>query len=320
MEHERIELEDALKHLHGSEARGQGATMESLAGALQCRPEHASRLLGRLQEAELAEHRKGLYFLTDAGRVYALELIRAHRLYETYLARHTAIPETEWHREAHAAEHRMTREEVNALAQQLGYPRVDPHGDPIPRRDGGIDEHAGISLLDLPVGWEGTLVHVEDEPEAIYRRLVAAGFAAGMRLRLLARDAQGLRVNLEGREVTLTRDEAANLEGDPGGLQASNGASLPLEGERPVLRLSAVVAGEEVEVEALTPACRGAERRRLLDLGMVPGSRVKAEFSAAFGGPRAYRVRGSLIGLRHEQADQIIVRPLVATTTSVIQA
>lgn len=304
MDTHRIELEDALKHLYASEERGQGATVESVAGSLQIRRSHAAQLLGRLQEANLAIHRKGLYFLTDEGRVYALELVRAHRLYETFLANHTETPETEWHREAHAAEHRMSREEVNALAQQLGYPRVDPHGDPIPRRDGELSATEGLSLLDLPVGWEGTLVHVEDEPEAVYDRLVQAGFAAGMRLKILQRDSNGLQVNLEGRILELTHDEAANLEANV----ASDGPTI--EGKRPVRRLSTIDDGEEVEVEALTPACRGAERRRLLDLGMVPGSRVRAEFKAAFGGPRAFRVRGSLIGLRREQADQIIVRPI----------
>lgn len=304
MEPERIALEDALKHVHSCEERAQGATVESVAGALQVRPERAARVLGRLLEADLAGHRQGRYTLTREGRRYARQLVRAHRLYETYLARRTGVPEGRWHREAHAAEHRMSREEVDALAEKLGHPRFDPHGDPIPKRDGEVQAPDTVSLLDLAPGWEGRLAHVEDEPEAVYQRLVVAGFAAGMRLRLQEKHASGVRVNLEGKVLDLGAEEAANLECAPAELDQS------LEGARPVLRLSAVAPGERVEVDALTSACRGAERRRLLDLGMVPGSVVTVDFAGAFSSPRAYRVRGSVIGLRKEQADRIIVRPV----------
>jgi len=311
MDTERIELEDALKHLHGCGERQRGATLESVAGSLHVRRERAAAILGRLLEADLAEHQSNAYVLTAQGRTYALELIRAHRLYETFLARRTETPEVEWHRAAHAAEHRLSREEVEALAQDLGHPRFDPHGDPIPKRDGEVPVSKASVLLDLPEGWEGRLAHVEDEPDAVYRRLVAEGFAAGMRLKLLARDAMGLRVNLEGRVVELKSAEAANLEA------VSDPEATPLEGDRPVARLSAIPAGEAVEVDGLTPACRGAERRRLLDLGLVPGSSVRVEFAGPFGGPRAYRVRGSLIGLRREQAEQIVVRRKIPAAVAV---
>ena len=60
---------------------------------------------------------------------------------------------------------------------------------------------------------------------------------------------------------------------------------------------------------SISPACRGVERRRLLDLGLVPGTRVTAEFTSPAGDPVAYRVRGALIALRNQQADMIYVEP-----------
>lgn len=302
MNTERIELEDALKHLQACEARERGATVESVAGSLQIRRERAARVLGRLLEAGLARHERRSYHLTEDGRAYALQLVRAHRLYETFLARRTGVPETEWHREAHAAEHRMSRAEVDSLAQQLGYPRYDPHGDPIPQRDGRMTQLDAVNLLDLPAGWEGRLAHIEDEPEEVYRRLVAAGFAAGMRIKLLDLGAHGVDLNLEGQVLRLSLEDAANLECGEASLENE------LENERPIRRLSSIAPGEKVEIEGLSPACRGAERRRLLDLGVVPGSLVEVSFAGPFSSPRAYRVRGSLIGLRKEQADHIIVR------------
>ena len=310
MDTERIEIEDALKHIRASEERERPATLESVAGSLDIRRGRAAKVLGRLLEAELATHRHGNYSLTAQGRQYALQLVRAHRLYETFLARRTGVPETQWHREAHDAEHRLTREEVDELAHNLGYPRFDPHGDPIPKRDGQVRVPETTSLLDLPEGWEGRIAHVEDEPEGVYGKLVEAGCAAGMRIKILETFSSGLRVNLEGRVLELSSEEAANLECAPDSDQSV------LEGNRPALRLSAISPGEKVEVELLTSACRGGDRRRLLDLGMVPGSVVEVGFSGPFKSPRAYRVRGSLIGLRREQADQIIVRPVAESQSA----
>jgi len=71
--------------------------------------------------------------------------------------------------------------------------------------------------------------------------------------------------------------------------------------------LGALAPGESARVVRLAPECRGAQRRRLLDLGLVPGTRVTAELVSLAGDPIAYRIRGALIALRREQADRIVV-------------
>ena len=70
-------------------------------------------------------------------------------------------------------------------------------------------------------------------------------------------------------------------------------------------RLSSLALNEVAVVSDISPACRGPERRRLLDLGLVPGTTVKAEFASPAGDPVAYRVRGALIALRAQQAEMI---------------
>jgi DtxR family Mn-dependent transcriptional regulator len=70
-------------------------------------------------------------------------------------------------------------------------------------------------------------------------------------------------------------------------------------------RLTTLRAGEEALIAAIAPACSGAERRRLLDLGILPGTRIAAELVSPGGDPVAYRVRGSLIALRAGQAEHI---------------
>jgi DtxR family Mn-dependent transcriptional regulator len=90
-------------------------------------------------------------------------------------------------------------------------------------------------------------------------------------------------------------------------------APLPevTEVEGPFRLLSDLEMGEESVVMAIGDECRGLTRRRLLDLGFTPGARIELERTGPFGDPRAYKVRGTLIALRHEQADHILVEPAV---------
>jgi DtxR family Mn-dependent transcriptional regulator len=87
---------------------------------------------------------------------------------------------------------------------------------------------------------------------------------------------------------------------------------MPLAEERavealPDERLSSLMPGEAGEVAGISRACHGPERRRLMDLGILPGTPIEAEMSSPSGDPTAYRVRGALIALRREQADLIHV-------------
>ena len=108
------------------------------------------------------------------------------------------------------------------------------------------------------------MIHLEDEPDAVFAQIVAAGLMPGMRVRLLERTPQRLRIAADTEDMVLAPVVAANV------------TVLPLEQPEPVsamTRLSAIAPGEAAEVVALAATCRGAQRRRLLDLGVVPGTR-----------------------------------------------
>ncbi len=77
-------------------------------------------------------------------------------------------------------------------------------------------------------------------------------------------------------------------------------------------RLSDLPVGGEAVVYELAPSCIGPERRHLLDLGVVPGTRIRCEFPSPFGSPRSYDIRGALIALRTNQADRILIHPPAA--------
>lgn len=296
----RERLEDALKHLYHAEAAGQ-ATVESLAGALQVTRGAAARLLERLAERELAVGEGEGWRLTEEGRAYALRVVRTHRLWERYLADRTGVAPAEWHDEAERREHQLSEAEAEALSASMGHPLVDPHGDPIPTAAGELPARGGIALAALRVGETGRIVHLEDEPREVHDRVLALGLAPSLGVTRLAGPASRVRFRAEGREHELDAVAAASVTVEPLGAEAGEETSA-----RP-RTLASVVPGASAVVLGLSAACQGPQRRRLLDLGVVPGTLIRAEFASAGGDPVAYRVRGALLALRRQQAEWIQV-------------
>ena len=296
---ERTRIEDALKHLYDCESRKLPCTLQSLAGAIAMSGSRTAGLLGRLERLGLVESSEGRYSPTDDGRSYALRVIRIHRLWERYLADETGVDAAEWHAEAEYREHRMSQAEADALAARMGSPRYDPHGDPIPTASGEIAPPRGKPLTDLPPGRVAEIVHVEDEPHEVYTQILAEKIHPGMRVRVSVATPTSVRFEADDEEHVLAPVVAANLWAVP----------LP-EPERelgPTEKLSALEPGEQANVVGISAACRGPERRRMLDLGIIPGTVVEAELRSPGGDPTAYRIRGTLIALRREQADLIHV-------------
>ncbi len=131
--------EDALKHLHACEWGGRLATVDSLRGALGISSGKAVELCERLQaQGSVEVVSAGGLQLTAAGEVIALQVIRAHRLWERYLADEARMPIDRLHSEADRREHRRRPRELRAMEAAMGFPEHDPHGDPIPRASGEL--------------------------------------------------------------------------------------------------------------------------------------------------------------------------------------
>ena len=114
--------EDALKHLLKCEVEGAAASLLSLAGALRQGDEVAATVVAELERDDLAGVEAGRLRLRPAGREIALHVVRAHRLWESYLAERTGEPESRWHRLAERAEHRLTPAETAALEKRNADP------------------------------------------------------------------------------------------------------------------------------------------------------------------------------------------------------
>jgi DtxR family Mn-dependent transcriptional regulator len=295
---ERVRTEDALKHLHECEYRQQPCTLQSLAGALRLTGKTVAELMQRLEQRELVLSSEGGLRLTEAGRRYALRIVRIHRLWERHLAENTGWDPLHWHARAETLEHRLSSAQAESLAASLGHPRYDPHGDPIPTAGGEIPPPRGRPLTDLAPGRWAEIVHIEDEPPAIYARLLAEGLHPGMRVRVSESSPRQVRIEAEAGSCVLPPVFAANLWA----------IELPAsQRETPSEKLSVLDVGETARVVGISSACRGTERRRLLDLGLIPGTVVHAEMRSPSGDPTAYRIRGAVIALRRAQADLVHV-------------
>lgn len=299
---ERIRVEDTLKYLYDREGRGTTAGLAHVADALRVSAARALALVERMQRAGLVQVADGRLLLTTQGLSYALEIIRAHRLWERYLADETGVDPVKWHALAERREHVLTREEADELAKRLGNPRFDPHGDPIPTADGEMPLEPAVLLSQLTEGELGRVVHVEDEPDAVYAQLIALGVYPGMEFRVTARTAERITVESEGRKLDLSQLTAGNVAvariGDEEEIQLRDARET----------LAELHAGESALVARISPACRGLERRRLMDLGMIPGTRVEYDRRGLSGGLTSYVVRGTRIALRDEQAQLIAIR------------
>ena len=295
---DRLRWEDALKHVLKLEANRQVATLESVAGALHIRPNQAVTLLEAMEQGGLLSYGPGSLVLRPAGRELAIHVIRAHRLWESYLAEQTGVAEAEWHQRAERQEHFLSQQQTQALSAQLGHPTLDPHGDTIPDERGELNADPGQPLNAAPLNTPLVLTHVEDEPEVIYAQLTAEGLRAGMKAVIIEKTPQRVRFWADGAEHVLAPILANNISVAP--LPESSPEDLFAEEY-----LSSLHLGERGKVLGLTQACRGVERRRLLDLGFVPGTVIEVDLISPSGDPTAYRVRGTVIALRREQAGLI---------------
>jgi len=297
----RALTEDALKAIHKWESRGEALTLEGAAGTLRISTNEAVALLGRMQAAGLARADANGIRLTPDGRGAALHIIRAHRLWERYLAEETGFDEGDWHARAEREEHRLTPKAADELAAALGHPLFDPHGDPIPETLHDPVRPGGRPLSQIPAGSSARIIHLEDEPAVVYAQLLAVGLHPGMVVHVTESTPERTRFWTHGDEHVLAPLVAANVSVAllvPGGVADSETAAS----------LAELSVGDPGEVVRIAPGCRGPERRRFLDLGIVPGTVIVPEMRSASGDPTAYRIRGALIALRASQARHIAVK------------
>ena len=181
-------VEDYLKAVYDLERRGGSAATNDLAQRLGVAPASVSGMVRRLAEQGLLtyERYRGVR-LTDDGRRAALRTLRRHRILECYLATVLGYPWDRVHEEAERLEHAASDELIDRMAGAIGDPAFDPHGAPIPTREGAVDERRHLALADLATGARARVVRVSDEDGALLRYLGELALTPGTELTLVDR-------------------------------------------------------------------------------------------------------------------------------------
>jgi DtxR family Mn-dependent transcriptional regulator len=156
-------MEDYLKEIYDLQEAGGTVGTAAVATRLGVAAPSVTHMVKRLHEVGLVRHSPYQRIeLTTVGRTLALEIIRHHRLIELYLAEFLGMPWDKVHDEADRLEHVISEDLESRIAEKLGQPGFDPHGDPIPAFDGTVPEAATRTLWDVPIGEGVRIARVSD--------------------------------------------------------------------------------------------------------------------------------------------------------------
>ncbi len=293
---------------------GQPIPLSRLAAALDISPISVNQMCRRLQDEGLLTYipYKGASLAPEGERL-AARILRRHRLWEVFLAERLQMTWDEAHEAASQLEHSTPDEVIDRLDVFLGHPRINPQGDPIPPSSGVISSVLLRPLVELEAGQRGYFVRCTAD-EAACAFLAGQGLRPGASFRLMAVAQESLLVEVDGRQVALSRSLAGALQVNPDGQQAGEGlppsaeAAAEEEGTGPgpiQLPLGQLGIGQR----AIIIKVRGNPRlrNRLLEMGMVPGELITVERMAPLGDPVEFTVKGYRLSLRKKEAAQILV-------------
>lgn len=173
-------VEDYLKTIYEIEEEAEAATTNDIASRLDVAPASVSGMVRRLAGQGLLEHEpyRGVR-LTEEGRRVALSTMRRHRIIELFLTEKLGYPWDEVHDEAERLEHAASDLLVDRMAEVLGEPTRDPHGAPIPTREGKIETGETTALTELQPGERAHIIRVSDDDSALLRYLSELGLTLG---------------------------------------------------------------------------------------------------------------------------------------------
>lgn len=206
-------IEDYVKTIyHHTEWQPEPITPSVLAARLGLAASSVTEMVKKLGVSGLVNHVPyGAITLTDEGRALALTMVRRHRLIETWLVDSIGYAWDEVHDEAEVLEHAVSDRLLEAIAEQLGQPVRDPHGDPIPSMEGMIQVPDAVVLAHAESGHHGAIVRISDRDPELLRYLVEHGVALDAPVEVVGPRPFGgaLEVRIAGRALDLG-DEAAS--------------------------------------------------------------------------------------------------------------
>ena len=207
-------VEDYLKAIYDLERQGAPAETNAIADRLRIAPASVSGMMRRLVDQGLITHER--YHgarLTAAGRKAALRTIRRHRVIEAYLTEALGYSWDRVHDEAERLEHAASDELIDRMAEAIGEPATDPHGAPIPTREGTLEEREAVTLASLEPGASARVERVSDESSERLRYLAELGIVPGAKVHVTAREPFGgpIALSVGGAQRTIGPELAAQI-------------------------------------------------------------------------------------------------------------
>lgn len=199
-------VEDYLKAIYLLEIEGEAATTNNIADALSVSSASVTNMLKKLAKHKLINHKsyRGAE-LTKAGEKIALEVIRHHRLLELYLKEMMGYSWDEVHDEAEKLEHHISEQFEDKISELLNHPTHDPHGDPIPSKDGIVPEMASLAITDAKENKSYLIGRVKDQDPELLRYLEKTGIIPGVKVQVLEKTPFNgpVKIKLEDKETTI---------------------------------------------------------------------------------------------------------------------
>ncbi len=204
----------ALFHLTSEITGKSEAGTNELATTLNVKPATANDMLKKLKEKKLISYEKyGKISLTATGKKQAIQIIRKHRLWETFLYEKLEFTWDEVHEVAEQLEHIQSSKLIEKLEKFLNYPEVDPHGDSIPNAKGEMKTKARKTLTQVPVGKTCKLVTVKDGSASFLQYVMKVGLGLSSKIKVVSRqDFDGtMEIEVDGKKSSVSQKFAENL-------------------------------------------------------------------------------------------------------------
>lgn len=207
--------ENYLKSIyHLSEGGNKSVLTNELAEAMNTKAASVTDMIKKLSIKEFISYEK--YYgvnITAKGKIVALSVIRKHRLWETFLVQKLGFSWDEVHEVAEQLEHIQSKRLIEKLDEFLGFPKVDPHGDPIPDNNGKIKTQQHVVLATLKPGADSIIVAVKDSDSQLLKYLDKIGARPGKKIKVIEREEYdgSMEVSIHGQRSFISKEVSENI-------------------------------------------------------------------------------------------------------------
>lgn len=207
--------EDYIKVIyHLGKGKKTTVSTNAIAEKMTTKPSSVTDMVQKLSDKGLVNYKryKGVS-LTEIGTKTALNLVRKHRLWEVFLVNELDFAWDEVHEVAEQLEHIKSEKLIDKLDQHLGFPEVDPHGDPIPTKNGLFTESIKKLLNEIPINTSGICIGVKDSSKTFLKFLDRKRIALGAEIKVLEKEEfdGSLQISIDGRDLHISKQIATNL-------------------------------------------------------------------------------------------------------------